>query len=565
MAEHQQLDTLEVHSDVVGSVDIQSISFDMQSVSGDMQSVSGDMHSVSGDVQSVPDDMQSVFTDPVAFRTRSQQIFTDCMSDNTQTTVTRRQHTFTDHVSARTRSQSTATLVDFSKTPILRSRKKQITPTQLVIRKESAKTYSRKLNFNSDSKAKKSSSVANSSETIEKIELALKPCCNAFRFDQPKKVKTKRKINLWHFVDRRQSDRLLIKNFKFPFSYLPLECKSKVFSYLSVFDRAGCMLVCQEWKQLIQSPSMWPVIDFDLFHPCEHKATNGKCPRSCKSLERYDIYKQKISKFTAFLENIKPRVRHMVFNFDISQPGEPWGSVLVKLLAAADCRSLQHVELNWCETPMRPKCLDKYCCLPNKVRRIFRHHLLQLYPFRHIFGLLTMRAPNIQHLDIPFDWRPQTIVCLGRLKQLKFLALRKYVVLYNIQQEEIDRVLEVSSSLEHLTIEVIIPGLFRHKTTYIFKHGNLSSLDLSECHGIFLKNIELPRLKSLEFCRNYWDGDLLNPNLLPCLYRVLVRGAPGLTHLNQKKLYGTWTQFVDYDLNKLLTSCCPCQDHSSTW
>ena len=106
----------------------------------------------------------------------------------------------------------------------------------------------------------------------------------------------------------------------------------------------------------------------------------------------------------------------------------------------------------------------------------------------------------------------------------------------------------------------------------------LEFLDLSQCRGLDLERVDLPRLTVIKLTRLYpWHGSLMlrtNPGVegaqcRPCIREVLAAGAPGLRVVNEHILRRPeWTDLSgSYDeLNLVIGAVCSCPCHrSDSW
>ncbi|XP_013403903.1 uncharacterized protein LOC106169096 [Lingula anatina] len=443
------------------------------------------------------------------------------------------------------------------------------TPTHIgPITRSQIKKVSRQVNFDKVTITKRTSQRKRKCSENKVTEVSTPKRKNVWCDECGKRrEKIKRRRELRRLIsdeDKRRSPRIYAKNFKFPFNFLPVECQMKIFSHLSIFDRARAMAVCRDWHQLIKSPSLWGRLDFAQFYICEHKRDKVRCSRTCRIGDRFTKYVRDICNFAKFLNEVKPAIKQLNFNFDIANEDEPWCVVLVRLLTAANCRELTTVHLDWTHTPSRPQFLDKFCCLFNKVRLQVHQHLFRMHPFGHIFGLLTLRAPNLRHLDIPFDWAHWSVSCLARLTQLETLALRKYVIFRMVEQSQLHTVCSSMPHLQDLTLEIFMP-IFHSRTVYEISHPRLQRLDIANSQGFFLKKIDLPQLKYFEVSRKHWEGPLVEVNTFPCLYHLLRESCRDLLYINKEKLERSWKAFVDFDLAMMLYEVCPCGQHAVVW
>jgi F-box-like len=110
----------------------------------------------------------------------------------------------------------------------------------------------------------------------------------------------------------------------FPFQSLPNDCRLTVFSFLSATDRGIAAQVCSSWRDLIRSPTLWTVIDFNNFAFCKRCAKLG---RNCTPL-CYAAYKSRLKSFFKFLTSVRPTIRRLRASFDIGDHRDGWLELL---------------------------------------------------------------------------------------------------------------------------------------------------------------------------------------------------------------------------------------------
>jgi len=106
----------------------------------------------------------------------------------------------------------------------------------------------------------------------------------------------------------------------FPFQSLPVDCRLKVFSMLSITDRGRAACVCKDWCALMRMPGLWTDIDFLSFAFCRRCAKTGRdCTPLC-----YATYKTRMKSFFRFLFSVRPKIRRLRASFDIGHHRDGW-------------------------------------------------------------------------------------------------------------------------------------------------------------------------------------------------------------------------------------------------
>ena len=383
-----------------------------------------------------------------------------------------------------------------------------------------------------------------------------KPC--------PSKQKAcrKRPRDTAELENRRQSQRLVIKNLKLPFSDLPPECKLMIFSFLSPQERCVAALVCHAWNELMCLPGLWSNVNLNIFDATMMNKGNGS-PRMgmCAKFNQYMV---RMRKYFAFLNGVNPTMKSLAFRLDVAHPRDNWLHLIVALLEAALCDSLQSVDVDWTVTPVRPCQVDLFCCVFNKVRSAFRHHRLRVKCFHQLMATLTTRAPYVRTLRMPFDWSPRSVLYLCRWRQLEVLRLTKYISLSRLTQDLLDTVLDNLPCLRHLELDLCM-ATYSSETLYSLSHRSLETLDVSHSQGFFLKRVRLPRLRTVCVNRNKWQGPLApgRCEYLPCFYNLFTVGSPSLSFINRYRLQAYWRDFLYDELDLLLKKLCPCKVHAA--
>ena len=387
-------------------------------------------------------------------------------------------------------------------------------------------------------------------------------CAKNWKPSSPKKKPCrKRTRDAAEFENRRQSQRLVIKNLKLPFSELPPECKLTIFSFLSPQERCVAALVCHAWNDLICLPGLWSDVNLNIFDATMmNKGSGSPKMGMCAKFNQYMV---RMRKYFAFLNGVNPAVKSLAFRLDVAHPRDNWLQLIVSLLEAALCDGLQTVDIDWTVTPVRPCQVDLFCCVFNKVRSAFRHHRLRVKCFHQLMATLTTRAPHVRTLRMPFDWSARSVLHLCRLRQLEVLKLTKYISLSRLTQDLLDTVLDNLPCLRHLELDMCM-ATYSSETLYSLSHRTLETLDLSHSQGFYLKRISLPRLRTVSVNRSKWQGPLApgRCEYLPCFYNLFTVGAPNLSIINRYRLQAYWRDFLYDELDVLLKKLCPCKEHA---
>ena len=375
---------------------------------------------------------------------------------------------------------------------------------------------------------------------------------------------------------RRQSERLIKMNYKFPFEKLPDVCKRKIFSYLSLIEKGIAAQVCGEWNSRMKSPGLWSHMNLAVFNPTT-SPVKSKSNRNAKTMPNtifhgaiplfsnyieYDDYKNRVCKFLEHMREIKPKLRTLSFSYDIGQPKDEWLKWMTGLLTSGQCLDLTYANIDWTWTPLRLLSSDRYCCLFNKMQIKYRMHEKRVRSFNELQKVLAKVAPKLAHLKTPFDWSPRSVLLMCRLKQVRTLQLGQYMMLKGVQQEMMDTLLRNMPQLRELEIKICSP-YHNSRTTYSITHRSLELLDISMCKGFFLHELKCPKLTVLKLGRYPWKGPIVNKetNKLSCIYTLCRRGTPRLAYINRHHIQAYWVEFLYDELNTVLCKVCSCKDH----
>lgn len=352
---------------------------------------------------------------------------------------------------------------------------------------------------------------------------------------------------------------------------LPLECKLKIFSYLSQREKGQCMFVSSEWYGIIRSPVLWRHInlrefrlcyghtiasDQDLVTDCEDgsvamdTSTFTQCKQQC-----YGMYINRIDNYISFLIDVQPRLRRLEFSFDLIE--DNWISTVDRLKMHLNLSELEFADINWRDTPAKPSYLTGPTHGLNDVMYKTRRRCKK---FVNFFEEFVQEAPSIKTLVMPYEWSNRSIKALLTLKKLRNLTLEKYFVFQRPVQDVLT-MLGWMICLERLVLEIWTPSssdMYR----YSIVSPSLKYLDLSQCRGFYLQSVDLPQLEVFIDERKPWNGPLTFPSQinLPCIGGILRHGAPRLARINTSII----TSMDDVIVESVLKSICPCRYHKSS-
>ncbi|WAR00458.1 hypothetical protein MAR_024830 [Mya arenaria] len=343
----------------------------------------------------------------------------------------------------------------------------------------------------------------------------------------------------------------------FPFQTLPVDCKLKIFTFLSSHDKGRCAQVCHDWWSLMQTPGLWSHVSFSNFPFWCITGEEHNCLGNC-----YIRYRVRVKQFLAFLKDLRPILRSIEFKFDIGEPVDGFLAPLENFIDKANTKELKYASMNWKETPSRPFWTDKNMGCQD----VMYKHRLRQRKFVTFFDLFTQQCPKVETLVMPFDWSDPSVDSLLRLKNLRSLVLEKYFVFQKLCQDLIDKLLIGLTCLKQLMLEVWTPS--GHGLVFFsLVSKSLEYLDISQSRGFYLNAVHLPKIKVFRVARHPWNGPLVIADRVnvPCIYDVLAEGAPGLEKINEHYLEATWRQEKYQKLEEVLKSVCSCKKHKSGW
>jgi hypothetical protein len=345
----------------------------------------------------------------------------------------------------------------------------------------------------------------------------------------------------------------------FPFERLPQDCQLKIFSFLRPQERGVAAKVCKEWNDLLRTPSLWNVVDLTAFPLCTKSSLAHKCGPLC-----YEIYKKRLKHYIRYLQGIGPAMKSFSFALDIVDYKDGWLKSINALIRSSYCYDLEFVHLNWKETPIKPLWLSQYSYPSDEYQEYMHRHRHRQRLFVNFFDDFTRIAPNVTKLILPFDWSKRSLDSLCRLSNLHTLVLEKTFIFQGLQQVALDTLFDGMLNLKRLILEVWTPsgkGLLLYK----IQSSILEYLDVSQCHGFYLQELQAPALEVFKVSRHPWKSPFSSVDTanIPCIYEVLTQGAANLKQLNEHTLRDGWKVNVYPELDTVLHAVCSCKLHKA--
>ena len=163
---------------------------------------------------------------------------------------------------------------------------------------------------------------------------------------------------------------------------------------------------------------------------------------------------------------------------------------------------------------------------------------------------------------MPFAWSPRCVLMLCRLKSLEKVSLGKYISV-SPTRELFDTFWRGLPNLTHAIISLTLKPSDKH-CLYSISHAKLKYLDIQDCWWFYLRKLHTPSLEVLyiEYRPDeplHVQGGFHEP--IPCIYQLLVKGAPALRILTGHRLRPGWRESVYPELERLLRNICPCSEH----
>jgi hypothetical protein len=263
------------------------------------------------------------------------------------------------------------------------------------------------------------------------------------------------------------------------------------------------------------------------------------------------------------LNDIRPPVKRFCFEYDLA---DNWLNALEDFLVNSNTKRMEFAHINWKETPIRPFWNYNLCTPETSGEAFSQRSKLRQGMFVQFFDLFSQIAPALKQLVLPFDWSEATVAMMKRFKHLETLVIEKYFVFQNIRQSALDGLMNNTPNLERLLLEIWAPA-GNNLTLYHMESKSIEYLDISQCRGFYLKSIDMPKLTIFKTTRRPWNGPVtpVESVNLPCLYRILFKGAPTLVQLNNLKLEANWRGCLYKELDEHLKAICCCRRHKSGW
>ena len=310
---------------------------------------------------------------------------------------------------------------------------------------------------------------------------------------------------------------------------------------------------------MIRTPGVWSHVSLSDFPFWCITNDEHNCLGNC-----YIRYRVRVKQFLAYLKDRRPLLRSLEFKLDIGENADGYLQPLKNFVDKSNTKELKYASINWKETPVRPFWTTSTGCI--QIDEVMQKHRVRQRLFVGFFDLFTMKCPKLETLILPFDWSEKSVECLLRLKTLKSLVIEKYYVFQKLRQDLIDTLLQGLPNLKQLMLEVWTPS--GHGLVFFSLNSrSLEYLDISQSRGFYLSDLDLPKLKVFRVARHPWNGPLVMTDRIsvPCLYDVLIEGAPQLEKLNEHHLKPGWREMTYQTLDEVLKSVCSCKRHKYGW
>jgi len=340
---------------------------------------------------------------------------------------------------------------------------------------------------------------------------------------------------------------------KVSFSELPPEVKLCVFALLSATERGVAAQVCRDWRALMRVSSLWSDIDTSTLSVCRltHQHTNA-----CRSSQN-----RRCCQFLQHVASARAVIRRLCISGDICNAD--WRGTLQSFLLNVRLHELNSAHIDWAANNAGD--------LGEKNERARRAQRL----FVGTFDTFTRVAPKVATLILPFDWSERSVRMLLRLSHINTLVLKKYFTYQCLTQSLLDQILDGLPLLCRLHLEVWIAS-GNGAVSFSVSSPRLEFLDLSQCRGLDLQRVNLPRLTVIKLSRLYpWHGSLMlrsstskPDHCQPCIREVLACGAPQLQLVNEHILRPEWCDLNGFydELNLVIGAVCSCSCHrSDSW
>jgi len=335
---------------------------------------------------------------------------------------------------------------------------------------------------------------------------------------------------------------------KLNFSELPPEVKLCVFALLTATERGVAARVCRDWRALMRVSTLWSDIDTTTLPVCTHAHQHTSACRASQS--------RRCSQFLEHVASARAVIRRLCISGDICN-GD-WRGTFQSFLVNVRLHELSSAHIDWAASGSGD--LGEMNERARHAQRLFVG----------IFDTFTRVAPKVATLILPFDWSERSVHMLLRLSNLNTLVLKKYFTYQCLTQSMLNQILNGLPLLRRLHLEVWIAS-GNGAVSFSVSSPHLEFLDLSQCRGVDLERVDLPRLTVIKLNRLYpWHGSLMlrNPPLSadqcrPCIRDVLACGAPQLRLVNEHILRPEWSDLTGFydELNLVIGAVCSCPCH----
>ncbi|XP_071958330.1 uncharacterized protein [Antedon mediterranea] len=375
-----------------------------------------------------------------------------------------------------------------------------------------------------------------------------------------RKRKTTRKLHC-HSVNPKKK-----KNDEyFQFNNLPVICQLNVFRFLNDIEKCQVATVCVAWAKVIRSSCLWKKADFTQI-PAPKFMFQNLCPQQKFGTEDLlnGLLEEMSYDYIYSLISRKACLRYIKFKFDIIEKEGIWLKLLEKWLKETNSVGLRILDCDWSHTVFCKEYVRATAWFNKKPRPNLKQE--RTLCFQQFLTILHQTSPHMISIFSPFDWSMASVDCIVQFECLRELKLTRYWALRGMEQKELAVLLQGLHHLEKLTIEVSIPIQLKDHNFKVASKS-LKYLDIQECMGFYLSEVDLPKLEVFKDFKFYIGPIIWCESLnVKCLLEVLRRGAPLLKMINDLKLLPTWKCSLPYEglLQELNKACfCSIHTHSS--
>ena len=240
---------------------------------------------------------------------------------------------------------------------------------------------------------------------------------------------------------------------EFPFQDLPSICKLNVLSFLNEEEKIRNINVCKEWS-FIKNASLWKYID----------------------ISKYCCSESKLKSFVSFLESFNCRPKSLKVCFNVINKAMSLDCLLKSEVISKLESVIIDVETASTETYTN--------------RRQQRN-------FLDIFDKICTHLFFIKNFTTVFDWTSVSFENLSKFTSLNSLNLKIFPdIVCHFDQDLFDSLLKSLNCLENLSIEMRGSTVGSYENINVFSES-LKTLDLSQCIGVSLNEVNLPCMKHL--------------------------------------------------------------------